>query len=113
MLQNFLYIVMAVLMIVGLVCTARTISFKLLSPQKDYKSFTVIPLEGHIEEAEYILRYERRFQSRLEKNSTSLVVANCGMDDETYTVCTLLLKDNVIDGIYSPEALSELYNGLS
>lgn len=111
MLQNILYIVMTLLMIIGLVSVVWKIALKLLSPNRDYRVFTVIPFEGHIEDAEYILRCERQFQQRSDKSRSSLVVADCGMDAETNTVCALLLKSGVIDGIYTPEALAMLYNG--
>jgi len=84
-------IIIALFVIIGLTEFCRTLIMWLYKPRHAEKITIIVPIEGHEEEAELILK------SAVEKmrwmggqGKKQLICVDCGMDDETREICTII-----------------------
>lgn len=79
-------------LVMGLVETCRLLLFWLLRPEKAAPTVQVVPLSGHVENAEYLLRGIAE-KMRWEKPDCRLVCVDGGMDWETREICLHLQRE--------------------
>lgn len=81
-------VLLVLLASVGLVEIVRSILFFFLSGREESGFVMVVPLCGHEEEAEYLLRsaaVKTRWMSGIKRRR--VICLDCGMDGETRAVC--------------------------
>lgn len=88
--------------ILGISSFIKTVILMSLKTDDDYKTTVIIPIKGHEEKIEFIIRSEA---AKMKWNDISddlhLVCLDCGMDSETRRICSLMCKD--YDFVYLKE----------
>ena len=86
--QALFFIIIGALAIFGLYQIAKYIEYKILSPAKNAVVITLIPLTGHIENAEFVIRNTNaRIQAQDFGDKTIVAIVDMGMDEETREIC--------------------------
>lgn len=95
-------------LIMGLVETCRLLLLWLLRPEKMEEVALVLPLTGHVEDAEYLLRSAAQsFQWDRTRCPKRLLCVDGGMDQETKEICLHLQRELPFLEICTPEELKE------
>lgn len=95
-------------LIMGLVETCRLLLLWLLRPEKMEEAALVVPLTGHVEDAEYILRSAAQsFQWDRTRCPKRLLCVDGGMDPETKEICLHLQRELPFLEICTPEELKK------
>lgn len=95
-------------LIMGLVETCRLLLLWLLRPEKMEEAALVVPLTGHVEDAEYLLRSAAQsFQWDRTRCPKRLLCVDGGMDQETKEICLHLQRELPFLEICTPEELKE------
>ena len=95
-------------LIMGLVETCRLLLLWLLRPEKMEEAALVVPLTGHVEDAEYLLRSAAQsFQWDRTRCPKRLLCVDGGMDQETKEICLHLQRELSFLEICTPEELKE------
>ncbi len=95
-------------LIMGLVETCRLLLLWLLRPEKMEEAALVVPLTGHVEDAEYLLRSAAQsFQWDRTRCPKRLLCVDGGMDQETREICLHLQRELPFLEICTPEELKE------
>ncbi len=95
-------------LIMGLVETCRLLLLWLLRPEKMEEAALVVPLTGHVEDAEYLLRSAAQsFQWDRTRCPKRLLCVDGGMDQETREICLHLQRELSFLEICTPEELKE------
>lgn len=83
------------LALIGVVEVLRALLLVLFPPKKCVNYLLVVPLSGHIEDVEYILR-NAAMRARLIGGTgySSLIVMDCGLDEETRGICDTVCRDS-------------------
>lgn len=97
--SGFMYIVYALvlfLILVGIVECVAWAKYFLLKPEQKVSAQLVLPVSGHVENIEQLLRY---YKHRLEWDLPSvgidkLVIADEGMDEVTCDICRKFCEKN-------------------
>lgn len=77
-----------VLCMVGMVSLLQSFCEWLLSPGKENRMIVLVPLRGHCEETEFLLRNAvARVRRMGGKDDKVLLCVDCGMDEETRDLC--------------------------
>ena len=97
MFENIMCILIFLFSVIGIVQTVKCITQLILIPHNQYRKFTIIPMRGHTENAELILRYEAQFHDR--KKNHKFIVADYGLDEETAEICHRLANLGIIDNV--------------
>jgi hypothetical protein len=98
-----------ILVIVGLVETCRVVILRILRPHRKQVMYMIVPLQGHNEEAEYILRCAaERVQWLGGTEEKMLICLDCGMDEETRSISDRLCRDYSFMSICSAEEMNGL-----
>ena len=87
-------IALILLAVVGMVEVVRGILFVFLDGKGESGVMMIVPICGHNEEAEYLLRSaaaKTRWFSG--PNNRRVICLDCGMDEETRAVCELISAD--------------------
>lgn len=110
MLEVVLSIFVLCLAVVGLVEVGRVISISFFNKNdNDGNAIFLIPIYGHNEEAEMILRSAISNASWLSNmGNRRIVCLDLGMDDETYRICEIISKKSEMVEIYSLEEFNEV-----
>lgn len=96
-------------LVMGLVETCRLLLLWLLRPEKMEEAALVVPLTGHVEDAEYLLRSAAQsFRWDRTRCPKRLICVDGGMDRETREICLHLQRELPFLEICRPEELSEL-----
>lgn len=96
-------------LIMGLVETCRLLLLWLLRPEKMEEAALVVPLTGHVEDAEYLLRSAAQsFQWDRSRCPKRLICVDGGMDQETKEICLHLQRELPFLEICSPQELGEV-----
>ena len=94
-------------LVLGLNETCRLLLMWLLKPEKIAESVLLIPLSGHVEDAEYLLRGAAEpFRWEKHKQPRRFICVDGGMDRETLEICRCLQKELPFLEICRPEELS-------
>lgn len=82
------------LALIGVVEVVRALLLVFFPPKKGINYLLVVPLFGHIEDVEYILR-NAALRARLIGGAgySSLIVLDCGLDTETRDICATVCKE--------------------
>ena len=89
--RDILFIILA---IIGLIDLVRMVALFFLRTESDKNMLFVIPIEGHNEEAEALLRHAAaRIKWFGGGRFRKIVCLDCGMDAETRKICELVCKD--------------------
>lgn len=92
--------------ILGLVDLIKLITFTFLKSDRYSGSTIVIPIKGHDEHAEFILRSAAaKIKWTGSDEDSRLICLDCGMDDETKQICNLICIDYDFMDIYEADAL--------
>lgn len=95
MIVNYIFIfITVILMIVGLVDLCKMVILWILRTKEEDEFMIVVPISGHNEEAEFLLRSAAAkvlFTDTLK--TTEVICLDCGMDDETRKIC-----ETIVDG---------------
>ena len=86
-------IVLLLLVLLGLVYIMRLIMMQLLSPEKESDFVILVPISGHREDAELILRSAAARVRWFGRRRTVITVLDCGMDEETTQLCRRLCRE--------------------
>lgn len=102
-------IILILLAAIGLTELIRWIALKILTPSKKHKIMMVVPIHGHEEEAEYLLRgaAQRIKWSGIEP--VELVCLDCWMDRDTARICATVCEDYAFAKMMNLEELSKLF----
>ena len=90
------------LIILGFVDVIRSFIFLFLKIRGCSNTTIIVPIEGHNERAEFLLRSaiaKIRWMSPIEK--THLICLDCGMDEETRKICRLICEDYDFIDLYN------------
>lgn len=93
----FEYIFMTIiifLVIFGLAGAIRAAALWLFSPKNDSGIFSVIPIEGHMEDIEYILRSAVIKMRWLGCKNGRVLALDHGADTETLHICKIIAEKN-------------------
>ena len=109
MLEIILSIFLTVLSIIGLIELFKLTVVNSLNSQKNKNNILIIPISGHREEAEILLR-DAIFQTKwLSKNDHKKVIClDLGMDDETKKICNIIKIENDFIYFCTPDNLIEV-----
>lgn len=95
-------------LVMGLVETCRLLLLWLLRPEKMEEAALVVPLTGHVEDAEYLLRSAAQsFQWDRTRCPKRLLCVDGGIDQETKEICLHLQRELPFLEICTPEELKE------
>ena len=101
-------IVSIFLVIIGVVEVARIAVLMILQTKKDEGMMILVPIRGHDEEAEYLLRSAaakvKWFNTMRDQK---VICLDCGMDEETRKVCTLIADNYRFMEIYDMKEFEE------
>lgn len=93
MLETISAIICVLLMIIGLVEVFRSMVLLILRKRKEDTAMTIIPIRGHNEEAEYLLRSAAaKIQWEDDSQPCRIVCLDCDMDLETRLVCERVVQ---------------------
>ena len=93
MMEIFGGIVLAVLCIAGMTAMMETLCDWLLQPEKEDPMIVLIPMRGHCEDAEAVLRGAVYRMRRWNTENPLLLCVDCGMDAETRVICSRICMD--------------------
>lgn len=93
MFELILKTIFALFAILGMVEAFRMFLFWLLKTKNPGKFYLVLSITGHDEEAELVLRSACERLNWLPDRDASLLVADCGMDEETRKICEEVSSD--------------------
>lgn len=87
-------IILIMLAIIGLAEVARVVVLFFMRSKKDKEVILVVPISGHDEEAELVLRHAAARVKWISGGRFRKVVClDCGMDEETRKICSLVCSD--------------------
>lgn len=93
MVAVLLKIVFVLFAVLGMVEAFRLFVFWLLKTEKPGKLYLVVPMGGHDEEAELVLRSACERVRWLPGGGAELLLVDCGMDEETRRICDMTCAD--------------------
>ena len=92
MLETISAIICVLFIIIGLVEVIRSIVLFVLRPKGEDTAMTIVPICGHNEEAEYLLRSAAaRVKWADNGRERRVICLDCGMDLETRMICEKLV----------------------
>jgi hypothetical protein len=110
MLEWFGNIVVVLLGLIGVTELVRLIVFWMLSPGRGEKMLIVVPVTGHDEEAEFVLRSAaQRAKWMGGKDEKRVLCVDCGMDEETRRICETICREYRFMEIVAPEELENYF----
>ena len=94
MLETIGSILVVLLAVVGAAQICRTLAQLVLRTKGDNNAMMIVPISGHNEEAELLLRSAAaRIQWQQGRQLQQVICLDCGMDEETREVCTRISED--------------------
>lgn len=105
MLDKIAEVVFLLLAVAGAADLVRWLAHWLMRSGIPGKLFLVLPVHGHEEGAEMMLTGAVEKLQWLTGKDKKVVCVNCGMDEETETVCRILAARNPCIEICTPEEL--------
>lgn len=102
MVHTLFLILSIILVILGFVDLIRSLTFLFLKIRGCSANIIIIPVKGHNERVEFLLRSAAskiRWMSPIEKSH--LICLDCGMDDETKKICNLICDDYDFMDLYN------------
>lgn len=98
------------LALIGVVEVVRALLLAFFPPKKGTNYLLVVPLFGHIEDVEYILR-NAALRARLIGGAgySSLIVLDCGMDKETKDICAAVCDELGYSFLFTREEFEDIF----
>lgn len=93
MVEVITYTILLLAAVVGFAHILSMLEQKLLHSKHQAHTITVVPLSGHVEEMELLIRELRTGRRR--KENTNLLLVDAGMDEETRSICEKLCGEYV------------------
>lgn len=93
MLEAICGIIGMILVILGLVEVVQIVTFWVLQTKEEREILIVVPIAGHNEEVEYLLRSAAAQVKWLGSKYQKILCVDCGMDTETRLICQVIAKD--------------------
>lgn len=110
MLRLICDIVCVFLLILGLVEVIRFIIIKLMVVKKDRDELVVLPIYGHNEEAELLLRSVATKIRWNDLDCEKLIVClDCGMDEETKHICNIVSSEYDFMRVYNMDEFEAMF----
>lgn len=109
MLQIICGIIGMVLLLLGCIEIVRVVSLMIFKTKDDDKIMVVVPVSGHNEEVEYLLRSALAKLRWIGSVYERVVCIDCGMDDETRKICDIIKKDYPFIEVYTQEEFKEIF----
>lgn len=95
--------------IIGLVQVVRTVTLWFLRPRGETVGVLIVPVKGHNEEAEFLLRSAAERVRWLSGGHPQAVVCmDCGMDEATQAVCASVCADYPFMELYPKQEVLDL-----
>ena len=108
-----LLVILIILSIIGVSEVCRRIIFSMTSEKASENQLIVIPIKGHCENAEHILRTAaQRMKWIGGYNGQEIICLDCQMDNETRKICELVCCDYDFIKIYSKEDFEKIIENL-
>lgn len=101
-------ILISLLAVAGAADFVRYLAHWLLKSKCSGKLFVFVPVRGHNESAEYLLNGALERLDWVPGNDKQVICIDCGMDEETATVCRIISAQNPAVEIYTPSELGEM-----
>ncbi|NLJ30662.1 MAG: hypothetical protein GX424_03520 [Clostridiales bacterium] len=101
-------VLISLLAIAGAVDLVRYTAHWLLKNKRSGKLFIFVPVQGHEESAEWMLGSALEKLEWIPENDKKVVCVDCGMDEETATVCRIIAARNPAVEICTPSELGEM-----
>lgn len=99
-----LLVILIILSIIGVSEVCRRIIFSMTSEKTSENHLIVIPIKGHCENAEHILRAAAQRMKWIGGcNGQGIICLDCQMDKETRKICELVCFDYDFIKVYSKE----------
>lgn len=110
MMQSICIMIGVFLVILGLVELFRMAAFQLLRTKGESDIMIIVPVYGHNEEAELLLRSAAaRVKWTGGMSQQRVVCLDCGMDEETKEICQTISKDYSFMDICPLSEFEELF----
>lgn len=94
------FTVMTIFSVIGLASVVRWLSGRLLSEDKNQQLIFVIPCGGHREDLEYAVKSTySHMTEQCRYQNCHVILADCGMDEETRAVCRMLAREHDFVGL--------------
>lgn len=115
MMINILALILECLGVIFLLVLAveliRFLAMRMMGTGGDGKMMIVVPVSGHNEDAEFLLRSAASKARWIGGNLVDRVIClDCGMDEETEQVCTRTCEEFPFMYISTPDSLLEIKN---
>lgn len=102
-------IVLVLLCLTGMVTVLQAFCGWLLSPGEEDTMIVLVPVRGHCEEAELLLRSAvHRVQRMGGKDRKILLCVDCGMDTETRAICERFCDSETIE-LINPQRITSYF----
>ncbi|MBQ9082871.1 MAG: hypothetical protein IJY28_05160 [Clostridia bacterium] len=101
-------IVLAVLCIAGMTWILQLVCDWLLSPEEDTPMIMLVPIQGHCEDAEMVLRSAVHRIRQMGDGTHILLCVDCGMDAETRVICSRICMDEAVP-LIEPERITSYF----
>ena len=100
-----------VLCLIGVTTVLQAFGGWMLLPRKENTMILLIPLRGHCEEAELLLRGAvQRVRAMGGRDRKVLLCVDCGMDEESRAVCVRFCDENEEMSLVAPEEITEYFH---
>ncbi len=110
MLRTVCDIVCVFLLIIGLVEVIRYAILKIMTVKDDSNELLVLPIYGHNEEAEFLLRSAATKLRWNDLNNEKLIVClDCGMDEETKHICNTISLEYDFMRVYNMNEFEAMF----
>ncbi|MDR1565364.1 MAG: hypothetical protein LBS74_10440 [Oscillospiraceae bacterium] len=108
---NYLYAsVLIILVILGISQLLGLVSAWILTPRNAQKALTLIPVKGHVEDVELLIRSAVLRASWCSNRSMNVIALDCGTDAETADICRKLAEESPLIKFCSSEELEDYIN---
>lgn len=110
MFQLIIFAIFIFLIILGLVEIMGIIALAFLGMKKRSGAMIIVPISGHDDEAEFLLRSAAMRVKWMPKICKRKVIClDCGMDAETRQICKIISKDYPFMEIHDIDELEKLF----
>ena len=104
-------VLLVLLCAAGLTAVLQSFCTWLLAPGKEKAMLRLVPMRGHCEDAEQVLRSAvQRVRAMGGADRKTLLCVDCGMDDETQEICARFCADRPGMKVIVPEEISAWFH---
>ena len=100
-------ILLVFFLLMGVAYTCRTLLWWLLRAENPERMVITVPLRGHVEDAEHLLRNAADVCRESNGKEVRLICVDGGMDEETYEICRCMQREMPFLEICTASELTE------